>query len=96
MGKHSCRSLSFECLASGNSRVMISYQVNSRHNISTHAIIGCYKALKLVHPEEFAILSLGSKIDIAFEGGPRPWSMFPEGHYSTGKYMFIFNAIIIY
>lgn len=76
MGEHSCRSLSFSCLASGNSRIWISYG----GHINTSAIVGCYAPLRLVHPAEMAVLSLGAVIDLAFEGGPRPWSLFPEGH----------------
>lgn len=80
MGKHSCRSLSFECLASGNSRIWISYGLNKQ--IKTSAFVGCYSPLTMVQPSEFAVLSLGSIIDVAFEGGPRPWSMYPEGHFT--------------
>ncbi|KAJ6218542.1 hypothetical protein RDWZM_009699, partial [Blomia tropicalis] len=83
LGVNSCRSLSFECMASGNSRIWISY--GTMKQIKTSAIIGCYAPLKLVHPTNFAVLSLGSIIDIAFEGGPRPWSMYPEGHFTKAK-----------
>ncbi|OTF82083.1 hypothetical protein BLA29_011818 [Euroglyphus maynei] len=89
-GQNSCRSLSFECIASGNSRVTISYNHSGSEDrkIFTHAIIGCYKPLKMIHPveDQIVILSLGAAIDLAFEGGPRPWSMYPEGHYTKGKF----------
>ncbi|KAH7645811.1 nuclear pore membrane glycoprotein 210-like protein [Dermatophagoides farinae] len=85
-GRNSCRSLLFECIASGNSRVTISYNHLGLEDrkISTHTIIGCYKPLKMIHPikDQIAILSLGAGIDLAFEGGPRPWSMYPEGHFT--------------
>ncbi|CAG2175645.1 unnamed protein product, partial [Oppiella nova] len=79
VGKRSCRSLAFECISTGNTRVWIRY---GKEQLSTTAIIGCHLPLKAVHPEEIAIMSLGASIDVAFEGGPRPWTLHPEGHYS--------------
>nr|XP_027197064.1 nuclear pore membrane glycoprotein 210-like [Dermatophagoides pteronyssinus] len=92
-GHKSCRSLSFECIQSGNTRITISYK-HLDQEISTHAIIGCYKPLKMIHPvkDQMIILSLGAGIDLAFEGGPRPWSMYPEGHYI--KAISINNSIL--
>lgn len=81
-GSNSCRSLKFRCLVPGNSRIIIKYHTFRGEIISTQTIIGCHKPLKLIQPKEFAVLSLGSSIDVAVEGGPRPWSLYPEGHYS--------------
>lgn len=66
-------------MASGNSRIWITYGTGEKR-ISTSAIVGCFTPLKLVHPPEVAVLALGAAIDLAFEGGPRPWPMSPESH----------------
>lgn len=82
LGTKSCRSLVFECIATGNTRVWIRYKEDGKELLSTTALIGCHLPLKAVHPEEVAVMPLGGIIDVAFEGGPRPWSLHPEGHYT--------------
>jgi hypothetical protein len=90
VGKRSCRSLAFECISTGNTRVWIRY---GKEQLSTTAIIGCHLPLKAVHPEEIAIMSLGANIDVAFEGGPRPWTLHPEGHYSRCKCRIFYGLV---
>ena len=87
IGTRSCRSLSFECISTGNTRIWVRYKTeNGKELLSTTAIIGCHLPLKAVHPEQVAVMPLGGSIDVAFEGGPRAWTLHPEGHYSKCKY----------
>lgn len=81
IGMRSCRSLSFECVSTGNSRVWVKH-TDGKQSLNTTAIIGCHSPLRTVHPQEVAVLALGASIDLAFEGGPRPWTLNPAGHYS--------------
>ncbi|XP_022250684.1 nuclear pore membrane glycoprotein 210-like isoform X2 [Limulus polyphemus] len=77
-----CRSLEFVCKESGHSRIFVKYDVAPIH-LKTTAVIGCFKPLKPVHPVRVAVLPIGSSKEIVFEGGPRPWPMYPKGHYSN-------------
>jgi hypothetical protein len=83
VGTRSCRSLSFECVSTGNTRVWIRYNnKDETQSLSTTAIIGCHSPMKAINPQEYAVLAMGASIDVAFEGGPRAWTLHPEGHYS--------------
>lgn len=73
-----CISLRFTCSQPGTSRVWISYS----ENIKTTALISCYKPLKAVYPSDIGVLALKTSIDVAFEGGPRPFANRYDDHYA--------------
>lgn len=81
----SCMSLQFTCNQPGSSRVWISYTDPtdpSSRPIKTTTVIACYKPLKPVYPSEVGVLALHTSVDIAFEGGPRPFGSRIDDHYS--------------
>lgn len=81
----SCLSLKFTCNQPGSSRVWISYKDSSdplSKPIKTTTILACYKPLRPVYPTEFGVLALQTSLDIAFEGGPRPFGSRIDDHYA--------------
>ncbi|RWS16815.1 nuclear pore membrane glycoprotein 210-like protein [Dinothrombium tinctorium] len=81
--KSSCRTLRFECKNVGHSRIWVKYSTpDEKINLKTTAVISCHLPLKIIHPEPLGVLSLGSSVEITFEGGPRPWPLHKEGHYT--------------
>lgn len=77
-----CKTLRFDCLAPGHSRIFLRYKSgDNKINLQTTTIISCHLPLKLVHPPSFGLLALGTSIELAFEGGPRMWPSYKEGHY---------------
>lgn len=81
----SCASLRFTCTQPGSSRVWISYNDPANPGskpIKTTTIIACYKPLKPVYPSDVGVLALHTSIEIAFEGGPRPFGSRLDDHYS--------------
>lgn len=80
-----CISLKFTCNQPGSSRVWVSYSDPTEplsKPIKTTAIIACYKPLRPVYPNEVGVLGLHTSIELAFEGGPRPFGSKVEDHYS--------------
>lgn len=81
----SCASLKFTCTQPGSSRVWISYNDPTDPTskpIKTTTVIACYKPLKPVYPPDVGVLALHTSIEIAFEGGPRPFGSRLDDHYS--------------
>lgn len=81
-----CASLKFTCTQPGSSRVWISYRdPTDPHSkvIKATTIIACYKPLKPVYPVDVGVLALHTSIDLAFEGGPRPFAGRLEDHYAN-------------
>lgn len=81
----SCTSLKFTCTQPGSTRVWISYTDPTDPTakpIKTTTIIACYKPLKPVYPADVGVLALHTSIELAFEGGPRPFGRIDD-HYST-------------
>lgn len=80
-----CISLKFTCNQPGSSRIWISYHDPSdigSKPIKTTTILSCYKQLKPVYPTEVGVSALHTSIEIAFEGGPRPFGSKLDDHYS--------------
>ncbi|XP_067124588.1 nuclear pore membrane glycoprotein 210-like isoform X2 [Centruroides vittatus] len=75
-----CRALQFTCKAIGYSDVVVQYDTGEGI-INATSTIACHKLLQPVYPKQFAVLALGSSMEIAFEGGPRPWPLDLQGHY---------------
>lgn len=81
----SCASLKFTCTQPGSTRVWVSYNDPtdpSSKPIKTTTVIACYKPLKPVYPPDVGVLALHTSIEIAFEGGPRPFGSRLDDHYS--------------
>lgn len=80
-----CVSLKFTCSQPGSSRVWVSYVDPSDpllRTIKTTTVIACYKPLKPVYPSDIGVLGLHTSIELAFEGGPRPFGSKSDGHYA--------------
>ncbi|KFM59242.1 Nuclear pore membrane glycoprotein 210, partial [Stegodyphus mimosarum] len=81
-----CLSLQFRCKLAGHSRINIFYkrrgEKSNNATFKTTSVLACYKSLKPVHPVRVAVAALGTSKEIAFEGGPRRWPLFKEGHYT--------------
>lgn len=80
-----CVSLKFTCNQPGSSRVWISYTDPTNplsRPIKTTAVIACYKPLKPVYPSDVGVIALHTSIELAFEGGPRPFGSKSDDHYS--------------
>jgi len=80
--KSSCKLLQFKCTAVGHSRVWISYE-NGETPLKTGVMISCHLPLRLIHPTDYALLALGTSIELAFEGGPKAWPLLKTNHYSN-------------
>lgn len=81
----SCMSLKFTCTQPGSSRVWISYTDSTdptSRPIKTTTVIACYKPLKPVYPTDIGVLALHTSVEIAFEGGPRPFGSRIDDHFS--------------
>jgi len=81
----SCMSLKFTCTQPGSSRIWISYTDPTNplsRPIKTTTIIACYKPLRPVHPTDIGVLALHTSLEIAFEGGPRPFGSRLDDHFS--------------
>ena len=81
----SCASLRFTCIEPGSTRVWISYTDPTNptsKTIKATTIIACYKPLKPIYPKEVGVLALHTSIELAFEGGPRPFGSRLEDHFS--------------
>ncbi|XP_054722005.1 nuclear pore membrane glycoprotein 210-like [Uloborus diversus] len=81
-----CMNLVFECKYPGYSRVNIMYQSNenttNNTTFKTTTVMACFKRLTAVHPVRVAVLALGTSKEVAFEGGPRKWPLFKDGHFT--------------
>ncbi|XP_023215501.1 nuclear pore membrane glycoprotein 210-like [Centruroides sculpturatus] len=75
-----CRALQFTCKAIGYSDVVVHYDTGEGI-INATSTIACHKLLQPIYPKQFAVLALGSSMEVAFEGGPRPWPLDLQGHY---------------
>lgn len=81
----SCSSLRFTCSEAGSTRVWISYSNPTdpiAKTIKATTIIACYKPLKPVYPTDVGVLALQTSIEMAFEGGPRPFGSRIEDHFA--------------
>lgn len=81
----SCASLKFTCTQPGSSRVWISYTNPTdpmEQTIKSTTIIACYKPLRPVYPVDTGVLALHTSMELAFEGGPRPFGSRLEDHYA--------------
>lgn len=82
----SCMSLKFTCTQPGSSRIWISYDDPTdplSRPIKTTTVIACYKPLKPVYPVDVGVLALHTSIEIAFEGGPRPFGSRLDDHFAS-------------
>lgn len=79
-----CRALQFTCKSVGYSDVHVQYDTGERV-INATSTIACHKLLQPIYPKQLAILALGSSMEIAFEGGPRPWPLDQQSHYIQMK-----------
>lgn len=78
-----CRTLQFNCISPGHSRIFVRYKSgDSKTILQTTAVISCHLPLKLIHPKPFGLLALGTSLELTFEGGPRLWPLNKEGHYT--------------
>ncbi|KAG8199185.1 hypothetical protein JTE90_016014 [Oedothorax gibbosus] len=80
-----CTNLQFKCKAPGYSRVNIYYESRVGHDVVKHkttTVLACFKPLKPVHPVRVAVLPIGGTKEIAFEGGPRKWPLYKDGHFA--------------
>lgn len=64
---NSCKLLQFKCTSIGHSRVWISYE-HSETPLKIWVMISCHLPLRLIHPQNYALLALGTSIELAFEG----------------------------
>ena len=80
--KNSCKLLQFKCTSVGHSRVWISYE-NGDTPLKIWVMISCHLPLRLIHPTNYALLALGTSIELAFEGGPKAWPLLKTNHYSN-------------
>ena len=81
----SCASLKFTCTQAGSSRIWIGYSdpTNPRAEpIRATTIIACYKPLRPIYVADVGVLALHTSIELAFEGGPRPFGSRSEDHYA--------------
>lgn len=65
--KNSCKLLQFKCVAIGHSRVWITYE-NGDSPLKIWVMISCHLPLRLIHPNNYALLALGTSVELAFEG----------------------------
>lgn len=79
---NSCKLLQFKCTAIGHSRVWITYE-NGDKPLKIPIMISCHLPLRLIHPNEYALLALGTSVELAFEGGPKSWPLLKTSHYSS-------------
>lgn len=80
-----CASIRLTCNQAGSSRIWISYTDPTSplsKPIKTTTVIACFKPLKTVYPVETGVLALDTSIDLAFEGGPRPFGSKLDDHYA--------------
>lgn len=70
-----CTSVRLRCLAPGHTRLQVSHG-----KLQAQVLLGCYKPLRAVHPTKSVAVAYGSLLEMAFEGGPRPWPMLLAGH----------------
>lgn len=85
MRPKSCASLRFTCTQPGSSRIWITYSDATDPTskpIKTTTVIACYKPLRPVYPEDIGVLALHTSIELAFEGGPRPFGSRIDDHFS--------------
>ena len=82
--ENSCKLLQFKCTSIGHSRVWISYE-NGETPLKIWVMISCHLPLRLIHPftNNYALLALGTSIELAFEGGPKAWPLLKNNHYSN-------------
>ncbi|XP_071043003.1 nuclear pore membrane glycoprotein 210 [Parasteatoda tepidariorum] len=79
-----CLTLQFRCKSPGHSRINIFYSSNKTGEVlKTTTVLSCFKPLTAVHPIRVAVVALGANKEIAFDGGPRKWPLFKEGHLTT-------------
>ena len=83
--KNSCKLLQFKCTSIGHSRVRISYDNADGPPLQTWVMISCHLPLRMIHPTDYALLALGTSIELAFEGGPKAWPLLKTSHYSNLK-----------
>ncbi|KAG8201918.1 hypothetical protein JTE90_027395 [Oedothorax gibbosus] len=69
-----CRNVDLKCTGNGFNRVRVKYE---REDISLKkaAIVACYRKLKVIQPANEAVITVGSSLNVVFEGGPRPWPL---------------------
>lgn len=78
-----CKILLFNCTAPGHSRIFVRYKSgDGKKNLQTTTVISCHLPLKLIHPKPMGLLALGTSVELTFEGGPRLWPLYKEGHYT--------------
>lgn len=82
--QNSCKLLQFKCTSIGHSRVWISYE-NGETPLKIWVMISCHLPLRMIHPSDYALLALGTSIELAFEGGPKAWPLLKTSHYSNLK-----------
>ncbi|XP_077550063.1 nucleoporin 210 isoform X2 [Haemaphysalis longicornis] len=70
-----CTSVRLRCLSPGHTRLQVSHG-----KLQAQVLLGCYKPLRAVHPTKSVAVAYGSLLELAFEGGPRPWPMLLAGH----------------
>lgn len=79
--KGACADLVLEATAVGYIKATVGYKVE-RLDLQAVQVIAAYPPLRPFWPKE-AVLTLGSSLEIVFEGGPHPWVLDASGFFQT-------------
>lgn len=80
-----CATKTFRALTSGDSEITVTF---GRFNASL--VVSAFPPLRLSSSASLA-LALGSRYDVAFDGGPRPWLLDTSKFYVTGTIFVLAN-----
>ncbi|XP_065051433.1 nuclear pore membrane glycoprotein 210-like [Rhopilema esculentum] len=76
----SCLVIKLKALKSGFATLTVSHDANGVV-IKASITVGAYSPLVVVHPKDFASVTLGSSEIVTLAGGPRPWILDSSGFY---------------
>eukprot|EP00117_Sycon_ciliatum_P012254 scpid5767/ scgid13392/ Nuclear pore membrane glycoprotein 210; Nuclear envelope pore membrane protein POM 210; Nucleoporin Nup210; Pore membrane protein of 210 kDa len=79
-----CVALRIRALRVGFTELRATYDVEGI-SLSAKVVVAGYNPLKLVSPEDDALVALGSSWNYAFQGGPLPWILEPSKFFQDGQ-----------